>query len=454
MSNSKLPLIAELHGIPTKDVKHLPGSSGWPFFGHTLQFLNDAQTLMEKLQNKHGDIFYCNLLGAYNISFADPDDVAMILKDKSSNFANSKGWYKMKGLFDGGILVKDFEDHKLHRQTLQKAFNNAAMNKYADGLNTLIKAEIDNWDNKGQFFFSPIIKSLLLDNAASLFLGADLGDESEVLNQAFVDLLGGLLVLKRSERRGSAWQKSQEGKVYLRSWLYARVEERLQSDASDFFTSLCRESQNSDHPMDTDNIVDHTLLLLFAAHDTTTSTISNMMSFLCQYPEWQEKLREEVISIEADTLTMAHIDKLKYCDMVFKETMRLHPPVLFIPRRSIEEIEYKGYRIPKNASINLIVSLLHRSKKYWSNPDQFDPERFSAERNEHRQHRYQYIPFGAGAHTCLGIRFAETQSKIFLFHFLRRYRAIPKKGRSTAMQIVPIPLPKDKLPIRLEKLVS
>lgn len=460
MIDSKLASIRELPPLPEKNFSHIPGESGWPIIGNTFSFIRNAPALMEKAQARHGNLFYINMFGSRAITFADPDDVAMILKDSEENFSSSKGWFRMSGLFDGGILVRDFNDHKPHRKILQKAFQQSEMNNYANGLNRLIADELDNWDSLGDFLFMPKIKSLLLDNAAALFLGADLGDESQLLNQAFVDLLDGLMVTSRSKRKNSAWQKSQRGKEFLRGWLGDRVEERMHGNGQDFFSSLCRESRNPEHPMDTENIIDHTLLLLFAAHDTTTSTLSNIMSLLCEHPEWQEKLRSEVklyrdtkiSKTQTTALSMDDLPHLGHCDRVFKETMRLYPPVFLIPRRAIDSFEHQGKVIPKNAAIHLSVYLIHRSKQYWTNPDKFDPERFSPERNEHRQHRFQYIPFGAGAHTCLGLRFAEAQSKIFLYEFLNRYRATSKPGRSLAMQTVPIPIPKDKLPLRLHRI--
>ena len=113
---------------------------------------------------------------------------------------------------------------------------------------------------------------------------------------------------------------------------------------------------------------------------------------------------------------------------VFREALRMHPPLPTIPRRVVEDVEWQGYTIPKNSLVNISPLHTHYMEEYWSNPYSFDPERFSPERAEDKQHFYQWIPFGGGHHKCLGINFAELQTKTFLFHFLRQYRVSVKPG--------------------------
>ena len=94
----------------------------------------------------------------------------------------------------------------------------------------------------------------------------------------------------------------------------------------------------------------------------------------------------------------------------------------------------------------------HYNPEYWTEPKLFDPERWSDERKEFKRHPYQYIPFGAGAHKCLGFRFAEMQSKIFMYKFFRLYKLTTSADRKHKMEHMPIPLPKDRLPSRVERL--
>ena len=444
--------IAALPNAPTDKHSHLPSDTGWPIFGRTFDLLGRPVELIEGQRRRLGSVYRTNMFFKSQVHIGEPDAAELILMDREQNFSSSKGWLPLAPLFERGILLRDFNAHRIHRRPLQAAFKSAVMNEYAAQLNHLISTEIKNWVDVQDFKFQPAIKSLLLDNAAELFLGAELGEESNKLNSAFVALLEGVVAVLRYDIPGFAWHRAMKGKRYLTEWLDERFEERLTSDSNDFFTALCKASQDPEHAMSKQEVIEHTLLLLFAAHDTTTSTLSAMFSLLCENSAWQQQLRKECQSMESNTLGFGDLSSLTQCDWVFKETLRMYPPVFMIPRRAIKAFEFGGYKIPANTAIGLQIHLIHHDPKYWTDPYKFDPERWSDDRKEFKGHPYQYIPFGAGAHKCLGFRFAEMQSKIFMYNFLRDYKISTAPGRRHDMDVLPIPLPKDRLPAKVERL--
>lgn len=450
--NPVMRAISALPYEPTKDLGEIPCAKGLPIFGNTLAFIRRPQELQERLVKELGSVFQMSVFFRKTVVLNDPDAAELLLMDKQQNFSSSRGWLRLAPLFNRGILLRDFSAHRIHRRPLQAAFKSPVMREYGEQINSLVINDISKWPTAKKFHFQPAIKSLLLDNAASLFLGAELGEESDVLNKAFVDILGGVMALFSVDLPGFAWHRSMRGKKYLTQWLSERFEERLTSDKNDFFTSLCKASQDPEHAMSKQEVIEHTLLLLFAAHDTTTSTLSAIFSLLCEHPEWQEELRKECLSIDSNTLGFSDLALLPKCEWVFKEALRMYPAVFTIPRRAIHEFEFQGCRVPANASVMLQVFMIHHDPRFWTNPKKFDPERWSDERKEYKNHPYQYVPFGAGAHKCLGFRFAEMQSKIFMFNFLRNYRMSTKPGRKHDMVTLPIPLPRDRLPVVIEKL--
>lgn len=451
-SSPLMDSIAALPLEPTQNLDHLPTDKGLPIIGRTYDFIHHPEIWVEEQKKKLGPVFQTSMFFRKVVSMCDADAADLLLMDKEQNFSSRLGWARVGFLFNGGILLRDFHSHRIHRRPLQAAFKSATMNAYGEQLNAMIKHDVEQWPLDKTFKFQPAVKSLLLDNAAALFLGAELGEESKKLNQAFVDLLDGVLSVIRKSIPGLAYHRSIKGRAYIANWLDERFEERLNSDKNDFFTSLCQASQDPEHAMSKKEVIEHTLLLLFAAHDTTTSTLSNIMSILCQYPDWQQRLREECQAFEEPALSFGNIGQLEQCDRVLKETLRLAPPVFSIPRRAIRDFDYKGHRIPANTAIMLQVYSIHHDERYWSNPYQFDPERWSPERKEFKNHPYSYVPFGAGAHKCIGFRFAEMQTKIFLYNFLRHYKIETAPGRDTSIKQVPIPLPKDQLPARISRI--
>jgi cytochrome P450 len=139
-------------------------------------------------------------------------------------------------------------------------------------------------------------------------------------------------------------------------------------------------------------------------------------------------------------------------EWAFKEALRLNPPVPSIPRRTTREVEFNGVTIPAYTSINVSPGFTHKMEEIWTNPDNFEPDRFSDQRGEDKKHKYAWIPFGGGAHMCIGLHFAYMQMKVFMYHLLTKYEFTVDDGYQADFQIMPIPKPKDGLPINIRPL--
>lgn len=434
---------------PNENLDHIPGPTGLPLIGCSLDMIKDAPDFMRRQFDNHGPVFKVNGFGSTSLNFADVDAARMMLLNKDKNFSSELGWARVAGLLRTGILLRDFSDHRVHRRVLQQAFKRPVLEHYAEQLNTQLQHGIEAWPKQSTFKFQHALKSLLLDNAASLFMGAELGEESAKLNSNFVALLNATVSLVRWKLPGTSWTRGRKGTEFLRAWLTKQIDHRVNSDNPDFFSTLLKLSQDPESEMNLEEVIDHTVLLLFAAHDTTTSTICTIVSMLCEQPEWQEILREEMSQLSDTTLQIDAFKQLPLTDQFFNEVLRRYPPIFVILRRCISEFEYAGYRIPENSQTNVNISLLHHHPDYWTNPHKFDPDRFSNSRAEHKKDMFQFLPFGSGAHKCLGINFAEIQTKILLFHLLRNYKVETATGRKTAFTHLPMPLPKDGLPVKI-----
>jgi cytochrome P450 len=220
----------------------------------------------------------------------------------------------------------------------------------------------------------------------------------------------------------------------------------------DLFSRICRaESEEGDRYSDQE-IVDHLIFLMMAAHDTTTSTLTSLTFELGRRPEWQERAREECRAFAEDGLSYDRLGELKVLDMLMYETLRRYPPLSTIPRTSLRPFEFGGYEIPAGVMVVIYPIHTHHMAEWWTDPLRFDPERFSGERAEDKRHSHSFVPFGGGAHMCLGYRFAELQIKAVLYQLLRRYRWSLPAGYEMPVQQAPISKPRDGLPVAWEKL--
>jgi len=445
-------VIRELPAKPNRKLGHLPGDYGLPVFGHTWGLLTNGPRLTESMVARYGPVFRSSALFQRSVGLVGPDAAQFVLLDQDRNFASQPAWNTiLGGLFDNGLLLRDLDDHRSHRRALQQAFKKPVLEAYCSLLNQFFADGIASWPTTGYFDFYPAIKKLLLDNAIESFFGADPARDVAPLNRAFIDMLDATLALVRRPLPGSRWRRGVIGRKTLEAYLHSQLDARKSNPGSDFFSALCSASPEDGRLSDRE-IIDHLMFLLFAAHDTTSSTLSSMIRILCEHPQWQQRLREEFRAVGDGPLQMDQFGALPQTDWFFRETLRLHPPVPAIIRRVARECEWAGYKLPVNTAVFIPVRYNHRLEDFWSAPSRFDPERWSPGREEHKQHSFQWLPFGGGAHKCLGLHFAEMQTKLFLFHLLRNYRIAPDPAHKPRTRHVPLEIPGNGLPISLRPL--
>ena len=176
-----------------------------------------------------------------------------------------------------------------------------------------------------------------------------------------------------------------------------------------------------------DEIKSNAVLFFEAGYETTSTALGFMAHILVNYPEVQEKIREEVKQLyESDgKLDFNTVNKLEFMECVLNETMRVYPPVIsFVTRNTLEDYKYKDMTIPKGTQIQIATHYLHHDPDYWPQPEVFDPMRFSADR-KHSIHPSSWQPFGSGPRNCIGMRFALFEAKLALAKLVLNYRLEP-----------------------------
>ena len=185
----------------------------------------------------------------------------------------------------------------------------------------------------------------------------------------------------------------------------------------------------SGRSMDDARLVDNLLTFYLAGHETTARALAWTLYLLARSPQWHSLLEEEVDAVTGGGPVEArHIDELVLAQQVLKEAMRLYPPAPLLARQAIEDTELGGEKIRRGTSVVMPIYAIHRHAKRWSDPDAFDPGRFSPA-NEAAIERYQYLPFGAGPRICIGMAFAMIEATAMLATLVRHVRFAPLAGR-------------------------
>jgi cytochrome P450 len=439
---------AELPRRPNRSLSHIPGTSGLPVFGQTFSFLRNYKALTELRFKKYGKISRGNTLFQHSLTLLGPEANEVVLKNSEAQFSSMLAWNPLLDrLFPNGLMLKDAEAHRYDRKILQGAFKKSAIEGYLDTMNPQLERGLAAWPKGQEFHFQHTVKQLLLEVAAEVFLGVEMGREASGVNQAFVDTMLASMAVVKLPIPGTLWHRGLRGRQHLEDFVMAHIDTKRREQGRDIFSQICHATDEDGNHFSDEAVRDHIIFLLFAAHDTTTSTLCSIIFALAKNPEWQQRLREEYTALGKPQLEYDDLGQLEDSKLVFKEALRMYPPVPAIPRRTLKDMELFGYHIPKNTAVAISPLFTHYMEEYWSEPTKFDPERFSKARAEDKKHFFQWVPFGGGAHKCLGLNFAEVQTKLFLFHLLTRYQIQVKEGYDMPRSWVPLIFPADGLPV-------
>ena len=446
---------APLPPASKRALSHIPGDDGWPILGHTLPLLADPKTFVERRAQRYGPVYWSRAFGYRNVSLLGPEANELVLLDAQRIFSSGFGWGVILGrLFPRGLMLLDFDEHRLHRRALSVAFKSGPMQSYLAELNAGIARGIAQWPRRREVKFYPLVKQLTLDLAATSFLGEELGAELEPVKQAFIAMLAASIAVVRVPLPGTRMRAGVNGRAQLVDYFDRQIPLRRDRGGEDLFSHLCRATWDDGSLLSNADIVNHMIFLMLAAHDTLTSSLTSLVYRLAAHPDWQEKVRAELGGLHLAAgapLPFERLDDLPLAEMAFKEAMRMAPPVPSIPRRAMRDFEFAGYRIPAGAGVNVNPLYTHYMPEIWPEPDRYDPTRFTLEASRGR-HKFAYVPFGGGAHMCLGLNFAYMQAKCFSWHFLNNLRVAIAADYRPEWRWWPIPYPRDGLAVTLSPL--
>lgn len=436
------------------DIAHIPGEAGLPVVGNTFRMLADPHAFTRRMVETYGRVYKSKAFGGWNIAMVGADANELVLFDREKLFSSEQGWGPiLDRLFPRGLMLMDFDHHRADRRALSIAFKPGPMRHYAGSLNRGIAQAVKGWGGAPMQFY-PAIKQLTLDLAADSFIGIPWGPEADRINKAFVYMVQASVAPIRTPLPFTLMRKGVKGREFLVDYFTRETRRRrAEGGGQDMFSQFATATREDGSMLPVDEVVDHMNFLMMAAHDTITSSATTLVWLLAKHPEWQERLRAEITAITGGSGDIGYDDlgKLELTEMAFKEALRMIPPVPSTPRRALREFEFGGYRIPAGAPVGINAQFVHRMEEYWPDPERFDPMRFTPEAVKGR-HKYAWIPFGGGAHMCLGLHFAYMQVKVLMTQLLTRYEIAIEQGYEPQWQPWPIPRPKDGLKVTFKPL--
>jgi cytochrome P450 len=417
-------------GVPARvrPPPSLPGEVGLmalarSLYGYTRHGAGHAEAVRER----HGDVYRYMWAAEPIVQVWDADEVQRMLRNEDSAWSTAMGWDTV--VFDrldtrkgnlGSLLSLDFDQHRVARKLLMPAFTSKAIKGYIDIAQPRFASAVDAWLARGQVDFKRAARGLLAHVASDIFTGCDDPREVMRLEQALEDFWRGPLALSKDPRLSPAFRRAQRGFKTLHDTFLALIPERRAQPGADLFSHLCQVEDRGG--LDDDAMVRVFVTVMLGAFDTTSLGITSMAYLLARYPEWQERLRAEARSIDGAVLDNASLIKLEQHEWVWKETLRLMPLSLGVPRRALREVTVSGHKLAAGTMVVPMSGAMGRHPKWWSEPLKFDPLRFSPARAEDKRHPAIYLPFGAGAHACIGAQLANIEVKLLFRELLTRCR--------------------------------
>jgi len=431
----------------------IPGDEGWPIVGHTLKVLADPKGQTERMATRYGPVFRSRILGETRVIVLGPEANELVLFDKARVFSSRHGWEPILGrLFPRGLMMLDFDEHRMYRRALSVAFKPEFMRSYLAAMDRQIEGVVARWRaSPGDILVYPAMKQLTLDLAAASFLDAEIGAEVDEITRAFVDMVAATGAPIRRPWPGTAMARGVRGRARVVAYFSQQVPIRRARGGDDLFSQLCRATHEDGALLSVQDIVDHMSFFMLAAHDTLSSSLTALMSLLAAHPEWQRRLRDEVGALDIgarDPLPFEKLDAMPLTEMVFKDVLRLIPPLSSIVRRATRDLAFGGVAIPAGTLVAVSPLYTHRMPQIWPEPDRFDPGRFDAAAQRER-HRFAWVPFGGGVHMCLGLQFAYMQAKCFSRHLVQNVSVSLADGYQPEWHYWPIAKPKDGLRVTL-----
>ncbi|KAK4593111.1 hypothetical protein RGQ29_017315 [Quercus rubra] len=411
----------------------------------------------ELWSKEYGSTFMFSLGNIQILHMNHPDVVKEISTCTSLNLGKPSYQYKKLGALLGqGILTSNGATWAHQRKILAPELY---MEKVKDMMNLMVESSItlvNSWTNLieseggvAHVHVDEYMRSFSGDVISRACFGSNYSKGEEIFLklrelQEQVSkkvLFSGIPVLRYLPTKSNreTWRLQKE----VRSLIMKVVKERKEgASENDLLQMIIEGATNNDFGQDeTDRfIVDNCKNIYLAGYETTAVSATWTLMLLASNPEWQQRVRSEVLEICADQMPNADmVRKMKTLTMVIHESLRLYPPVPVVSREAFRDMKFGDIDVPKGVNVWTLMVSLHQDPDIWGpNADIFNPKRFANGVSGACKLPYVYMPFGVGPRTCLGQNFAMAELKILLALIVSNFSfsLSPKYRHSPALKLI------------------
>ena len=383
-----------------------------------------------------------------------------VLVENARNFHWRDGDFgQLIPLLGDGLLTIDGEYHRRARRIMLPAFHHESIAAAIDTMVSETQRALGSWRPGQSIDVYHWARELAMRIAMRALLGLDPDDRESGARAAYhferaLSFYGTGPFARMQRGPGSPWRRLHASRRVLDEIVYAEIRRRRarEEQGNDILGLLLAARDEDDSGFSDQEIRDQLMTLMFAGHDTSTSTISFLLYELARHPESLQRIWEEQDQVLAGRVpTAAEVaGGLPELDMALDETLRLYPPAWIGPRRAVEAFEFDGQHVPAGAYVAYCSWASHRLPDVFPDPEAFVPDRFSAGRKTALP-KGAYVPFGAGSRTCIGMRFGQLEIKAVSTLLLQRFSPELPSGHTMHVRQMPTLSPHGGLPMVLHE---
>tara|TARA_B110000046_G_scaffold185246_1_gene226179 strand:- start:3151 stop:4503 length:1353 start_codon:yes stop_codon:yes gene_type:complete len=414
------------------------GPKGYPFIGSLPQFASSTRMeWLESISTTYGDVVEFKLLRKNFYLINHPDLVKDILTRDIDNYTKKSISFKfIKEILGESTFTAMGDDWRRKRLTVQPSFRNSQIANLAIIMTDCIEAfllELETQCDHGKTVeLSDAMMSLTLQVVVKALFSSALSDaDISAITQAFRPLLEGAntrvsMPIKMLYRLPLLKNKNYQGHLETLNGIIYRIikDRRLTNNKPMDLLQMLMDATDEDSglPLTDVELRDEVMTMFIAGHETTANAMSWLWTILSSNSDIREKIEREVDEVLAGRVPVASdFAKLPYCLKVFKEVMRLYPPVPILPRHVEKDTMLGDHHIEGGSGVFFSPHLLHRHPQFWDAPEVFDPNRFD-KAQARKQHTYAYLPFGGGVRVCIGNNFALMEAVFIIAMTTQRFR--------------------------------
>lgn len=376
----------------------------------------------------------------------EPALIDLVLKERPDDFPKSNRVNEgLRPLLGQSVFVTNGELWKRQRRIIDPAFEGGRLRDAFPAMWDAAKAAVARLP-EGQVEIEEQASHAAADVIFRTLFSIPI--ESEVASSVFQAFrahqrtqpilnLGAFLPLPRwvpRFHRRETRETAQEIRKLITQMTAERLSQIEGGDAPDDLATKIMTTKDpvSGEKFEAEEMVDQVAIFFLAGHETSASALAWGLWLLAANPKVQKRVAEEAEGL-GDNPSFSDLSKLPFTRDVFREVLRLYPPVPMMVRENLKPETFRQRNVPEGAQVVLSPWHLHRNDRHWDDPDEFDPDRWQ-EAEGRKAAREAYMPFSAGPRVCPGAGFAMAEGVLLLAAFARSFRFDAVRGK------IPVPV--------------